>query len=195
MYQRARIVLFKYQRLSALVLAVFVLMYIIFVSGSDDTEKLQQFIQSENLTEVGTDVEILYTEWGELKAKIITPELTRYPGDEGITEFLKGLKIYFYDAGQQIESSMTANYGKAFEKEEELLARDNVIVINVKGEKLNTEELIWKRRDKKIYSNKFVKITTADEIIFGDGLEANEDFTDYTIKKVKGTIKVDAKEF
>jgi hypothetical protein len=32
-----------------------------------------------------------------------------------------------------------------------------------------------------------VKITTDDEIIFGEGLEANEDFSDYVIKKVKGT--------
>jgi LPS export ABC transporter protein LptC len=89
---------------------------------------------------------------------------------------------------------MTASYGKAFEKNEELLAKDNVVIINVKGEKMETEELIWKRKEQKIYSNKFVKITTADEIIYGNGLEANEDFSDYVIKEVKGTIKVDAKE-
>ena len=54
---------------------------------------------------------------------------------------------------------------------------------------------MWKRKDKKIYSTKFVKITTAEEIIMGEGLEANEDFSDYVIKKVKGIIKVNAKPY
>jgi len=154
-----------------------------------------QFEKADNLTETGTDVEILYTDKGNPKAKIITPELTRILSEEGITEFKKGLKIFFYDAREHIESSMTANYGKAFEKNEELFAKDNVVIINVKGEKMETEELVWKRKEKKIYSDKFVKITTADEIIYGNGMEANEDFSDYVIKDVKGIIKVDAKEF
>jgi len=33
-----------------------------------------------------------------------------------------------------------------------------------------------------------VKITTADEVIYGDGLESNQDFTKYKIKNIKGTI-------
>jgi len=185
----------KNKRIVFAVPIALLLFYIVAGSGSKDLQKLNQFVEADNLAETGKDVEILYTESGQAKAKILTDELTRYISNEGITEFKKGLKIYFYDANGQIESSMTANYGKAFEAEEELFARNNVIVINVKGEKLNTEELIWKRKDKKIFSNKFVKITTDDEIIFGEGLEANEDFSDYVIKKVKGSIKVDAKEF
>jgi hypothetical protein len=39
-------------------------------------------------------------------------------------------------------------------------------------------------------SDRFVKITTAEEIIFGDGFEANQDFTRYRIFNVKGRITV-----
>jgi len=191
---KAQIFLQKNWRLSAVVLAVFVLMYWVSQSGKDNSEKIIQFEKADNLTEVGTDVEILYTDNGNPKAKIITPELTRIISDEGITEFKKGLKIFFYDAQEKIESSMIAKYGKAFEKEE-LFAKDSVVIINVKGEKMETDELTWKRKEKKIYSDKFVKITTADEIIYGNGMVANEDFSDYVIKDVKGIIKVDAKEF
>jgi LPS export ABC transporter protein LptC len=178
-------ILKQYRQLSVIGLAVVVLVYWVSQTGEKHSD----------LTETGTDVQILYTDNGNPKAKIITPELTRILNEEGITEFKKGLKIFFYDGIGQIESSMSALYGKAFEQKEELLAKDNVVIINVKGEKLETEELIWKRKEKKIYSDKFVKITTADEIIFGNGMEANEDFSDYVIKEVKGTIKVDAKEF
>lgn len=185
----------KNKRIVIVVPVVLVLFYWVANSGSKDLNKLNQFVQADNLTETGKDVEILYTDLGKAKAKIITDELTRHIGQEGITEFKKGLKIYFFDAEGNTENQMSANYGKAFEAEEELYARDNVVIINAKGETLNTEELTWKRKDKKIYSNTFVKITTAEEIIFGEGLEAAEDFSDYVIKKVKGTIKVDAKEF
>jgi LPS export ABC transporter protein LptC len=70
----------------------------------------------------------------------------------------------------------------------------NVEVVNVKGEKLNTELLVWDEEKKKITSNAFVKITTAKEIITGNGLEANQDFTKYEIKDIIATIRLDDNE-
>ncbi len=35
-----------------------------------------------------------------------------------------------------------------------------------------------------------MKITTKEEVIWGDGLEANQDFSEYEIKNVKGQIAV-----
>ena len=59
-----------------------------------------------------------------------------------------------------------------------------------KGEKLNTEHLFWDEKKEMIYSDVFVKITTKDEIIMGEGLESNQDFSRYKFKKIKGTISV-----
>ena len=67
---------------------------------------------------------------------------------------------------------------------------ENVIVTNEKGDKLNTEHLIWDEKKQKLLSNEDVKITTKDEIIFGKGFEANEDFTKYKIFNIKGTISI-----
>lgn len=63
------------------------------------------------------------------------------------------------------------------------MVKNNVEAISVKGDKLNTEELTWNQKTQKISSDKFVKITTRDEIIFGDGFESNQDLTNYKIKK------------
>jgi lipopolysaccharide assembly outer membrane protein LptD (OstA) len=49
---------------------------------------------------------------------------------------------------------------------------------------------MWNQAEKKIYATGFVRITTPDEIIYGNGLEAKEDFSEYTIKKVTGTVKI-----
>ena len=36
----------------------------------------------------------------------------------------------------------------------------------------------------------FVKITTKDQVIWGDGMEADQDFSEYNIKNVKGEIDI-----
>ena len=69
-------------------------------------------------------------------------------------------------------------------------ARKNVVVVNQKGDRLNTEHLIWDEKKQKLISDEFVKITTKDQIIYGDGFEANEDFTKYKIFKTRGTIPI-----
>jgi LPS export ABC transporter protein LptC len=71
-----------------------------------------------------------------------------------------------------------------------MVARNDVVVINSKGEKLKTEELSWSKKHHRIFTDEFVTITTEDEVIYGHGLEANEDFSKYTIKKISGTIEM-----
>ena len=70
----------------------------------------------------------------------------------------------------------------------------NVFLVNSKGEQLNAEELIWDQNKKKIFSDKFVKVTTEDEIMFGNGFESNEDFSEYKVKKLTGQLKIDKDE-
>ena len=68
---------------------------------------------------------------------------------------------------------------------------NNVSVLNRKGERLNTEQLFWDENKQKIYTNKFVRIKTAKQIIYGDGLISNTDFTQYKITNIRGTIELD----
>jgi len=39
-----------------------------------------------------------------------------------------------------------------------------------------------------IFTYKFVSITTTTEIIYGEGMEANENFTDWKIMNPRGTF-------
>ena len=142
----------------------------------------------EALVEVGKKVELLYSSAGKVRARLIAPELLRHRGKTPFTEMPKGLKMYFYNDSLVAESKLTAKYGVTYEKSNEMIVRDSVVVINLKGEILQTEELIWNDQTQKITSSKFVKIQTKDEIIYGDGLEANNDLTNYKIKKIRGTI-------
>jgi LPS export ABC transporter protein LptC len=146
--------------------------------------------RQEAQVEVGNDIEMLYSSDANLRARLIAPQVKHYNTKQSYMEFDKGLVVYFYDDSMKQTSKLTANYGRIDEGSNDMLVRDKVEVINVKNETLNTEELFWNNKTRRITSNKFVKIQTADEIIYGDGLDANEDMTNYRIKKISGTVKL-----
>ena len=93
-----------------------------------------------------------------------------------------------------MNSTLTARYARWYEKQGNILIRDSIVVVNKKGEKLNTEELVWHQGIRRFYTEKFVRITTPTQVMFGDGLEANEDFTWYEIKNPKGVVRVNKSE-
>ena len=144
----------------------------------------------------GKDVTMLYSDSTVLKIKLLTPQMQKYEKDvkEPVTIMPKGLFVIFYDEKGKEATTLKADYGVRYELSKRMEVKYNVEVINVNGEKLNTEHLTWDEQKKKITSDAFVKITTAKEIIMGKGLEANQDFTQYEIKEVTGTIKIDDKQ-
>lgn len=160
-------------------------------SCKNDIEKIKLITFKDTLpSQSAKNIEIIYSDSAIVKAKITAAQLDRYAnkGNGAYSDLPKGVKILFYDRNMNIQSQLTANHATRYDKTRMMEANNNVVVINEKGEQLNTEHLIWDAENKKITSNEFVKITTADEIIYGDGLEANQNFTKYKIFNIKGTI-------
>ena len=160
-------------------------------SCKNDLAEARLVVSRANVNlEKGKEVEINYSDRGVTRIKAIAPTATRFNNSKPYLEFSDGIKILFYNERREIESTLTAKYATAYENSHSMTARDSVVVINNKGEIMNTDELIWDEDKKIIYSNSFVKIRTADEIIYGNGMTANENFTGYVIKNITGTIKV-----
>ena len=170
-----------------------VALFVVIISGCEnDPEKIKLITGNKKSypVESGNNLEIFYSDSAHVKVKIITPELNRYHVQKPYMELPKGLYVEFYDNKMEVTSTLLAKYAIRKELEKTMDARNDVVVVNKKGEKLNTEHLIWDEKTGKIYSDAFVKITTPDEILFGDGLESNEDFSKYKILNPKGTITV-----
>jgi len=164
-----------------------------FVSCKDNLDEARLIVSRANVNiEKGKQVEINYSDKGIVRIKAIAPTATRFNNNRPYFEFSDGIKIQFYNDLHNVESTLTAKYATAYENSHSMTARDSVVVVNDKGEVLNTDELIWDSDKKIIYSNSFVKITTKDEIIYGNGMTANENFTGYVIKNITGTIKVNS---
>ena len=169
----------------------FILISVLFFSCENDIEKIKIITSKEKSPiESARNIEILYSDSGIVRTQIISPELNRYISDKPYLELPKGVKVLFFNDSMKVQSWLTANYAKKYEREKKMEAKNNVVVVNEKGDQLNTEHLIWDEQQEKIFSDAFVKITTADEIIYGDGLEANQNFTQYKIFNIKGTINL-----
>jgi LPS export ABC transporter protein LptC len=176
----------------------FIPLLLLFFSCENDIEEVKKITQEYLAIEKGKEVEILFSENGIPTIRITAPTAVRYKGippEIPYTEFPDGLSLLVYNKAGELESELTADNGKMNDESDDLSVKGNVIINNVKGEKLNTEELTWNKVDKKIRSEGFVKIFTDDEVIYGTGFEADENFTNYIIYNISGVVKVKDGEF
>lgn len=143
-------------------------------------------------TQQGSNVTINYTDSGRLKAKIFAKVLIGYKKDgKDIIRMPKGITGNFYNDSGKVESYLTAEKGISYQSEKITEVSQNVQVMNSKGEKLNTEKLIWDQKKQIIYTDKFVRITTKNEVITGEGMESKQDFSNWVIKKPRGNISIE----
>lgn len=175
------------------ILGVFLLSAVLCFSCKEEdlsVDELRKVYEAKQ--ERGEDVTILYSENGFTKAKLFAHTFYQKKDIQPpFVEMKDGLRVDFFDGETKITSTLTAKYGRYYESKGNVLVKDSVVVKNAKGETLNTEELIWNEKLEQFYSDKFVKVTTPTQVIYGDGLEANQDFSEYKIKNVKGVISVD----
>jgi LPS export ABC transporter protein LptC len=159
--------------------AVAFLVVFLSLTGCDQEEVARIEIYEGPLLEVDS-VTTLWSDSAVVRIKLIAKKQYEYEG--GDRSFPDGVYIEFFDKDGNRTSSLRADRGY-FTKTDNLYKADgDVEVINFENnEKLNTEELFWKPDDKKIYTDKFVKIETDGQLVTGDGLTANQDFSNYKI--------------
>ena len=152
----------------------------------------QQYSQDDTDVEIGRDVEILYSDSALVRVRVTAPTLLNYVDIlEPRQEFPDGIKLEFLNRALQVRSTLTAKFAIRQQNKGLIIARDSVVLTTVLQEKLETEELIWDEKIQKIRTDKFVKVTKPGEVIYGFGLEANQDFSFWKITVPKGTIKAE----
>ena len=139
---------------------------------------------------------ITYTDSAVLQFVVEAGVIDRYPSPEedARDEFSKGIRVITYSKSGEFESQIDAENATNYPRKKLMIARDSVVLKNYEGKMLETELLTWDEKENRIYTDKFVKITTKNEILFGDGLDAKSDFSEYEIQNIKGRIKVESDE-
>lgn len=177
----------------------YILQYLFFITAAcclasceNNMKTVNRITASDkNLQDVEKNASVFYNDSAKTKFHLTAPRIESYGGPDPYIVFPKGIHIDFYDDSSHINGQLDADYAIRHENSKLMEADNNVSILNNKGERLNTEQLFWDANKEKIYTNKFVRIKTAKQIIYGDGLISNEDFTQYKITNIRGTIQLD----
>lgn len=164
-----------------------------FFSCSPDLETVETITRKDELpAEAAENLRILYSSHGRIQMIMEAPEMERYEGDEPYMELPRGFVMSFFDEFMNETSRISAKYAIQNEKDDLIDARNDVVVENMETlEKLNTEQLIWDRKNEKIYTDKFVKVTSGEDVLYGEGFESDDRFTSWSIKDIWGSFSVD----
>ncbi len=168
----------------------------IYSCSSNKPEEIKAIEEIQNIPSLELyDYESFITDSGEVKYHLITPKLLNFDKREDpYKEFPLGGHIITYDSINVIRSEIKCKYAINYEKDKLWDLRNNVEAINEDGVIFNTEQLFWSEAEKRIYTEKFIKITTEDNIITGYGLEATQDLNEYEIQNVTAILEVETDE-
>ena len=159
------------------------------------------FAKEEDIAaQTARNYDVTFTDSGRVEVVFKSPLVERFDNkpDEGqYYEFKKGLFIEFYNREGEVESTISAEYGKYWIDKDLGYARDSVVGKNLlKGDELNTEELYWNKEKEKLYSNVFTKITNEEGVFYGEeGFESDQNFDNYKLIGSSGTVNVKDEDY
>lgn len=141
---------------------------------------------------VAEHVESYMSQNAIVKAKLTSPLMVQTEADTVLVEFPKTLHVDFYDDSTKLESQLFAKYGRYFETEGKVFLRDSVIVFNVTGDTLETNELWWDRDKEIFYTDKRVLIKQPynQKFIGENGMQADQSFKSWTLFNGSGLRSV-----
>ena len=116
---------------------------------------------------------IVFSDSGKTKAILKTGHLRVFEQSQE-TLFDQGLKVDFYDDNMVKTSTI-----------------DSVVAVSDSGTVVKTEELMFRNKDQKIVSDKFVTIVSPKETIKGYGFESDRSLRNYVIYNITYITRTD----
>jgi LPS export ABC transporter protein LptC len=177
---------------ATLLLVIFFLFSLFLASCENDLEVIKAITKTSNFPSLTrNNTEIVYTDSARIRVRITTARLERFSNsNEPYLEFPEGMFVQFYNDSNQVESTIRSKYARYDEKTQLWKAQNDVVAVNIKkGEQLNTEELFWDEKTQRIYSDKFSRVSTGSGVFYGEeGLEADQTFSWYKLKGIRGNV-------
>lgn len=141
------------------------------------------------------NVTLIYSKEGKIKMRAFARYFLRNEGaDPAFIDMNRDLKAEFFDDSGNVEHTLTADSSRYYTTKGDVIVWDSVRILSRTGQELNTSELIWSGGIQKFFTEKPVKISSPNEVLYGEGLEANSDFTWYQILRPRGTVAVNKGE-
>lgn len=103
----------------------------------------------------------------------------------------KEVRVFFFDKNGNNTTTLRGDSARFIKAKNQYHLMGRVLINNqVKHETLETDEMYWSPDTRKIYTDKPVDVKTPEQVLHGVGMDANQDFTEYTLRKVNGVVSV-----
>ena len=169
------------------------LLALVLLSGclNDPAEVADLMERLNPQVETATEVAIFYSDSAVLRGYVSGPTMLNYlDRQDPRQEFPDGVHVVFFNELGDTTSVLDAQLGIRRERKNEIIVRDSVVWQSVDGQRLETDELVWDQQLEEISTNKFVVITTPEQIIYGHGFRADQDFSNARILSVEGQVQL-----
>ena len=162
---------------------------------SNDMDTIRFFERKEMPLQTLSGAEILRSKSGDVQVRLTAPEINRYDGDNARTEYPKGVRVDFFDANKRVKSTLSAKYAIDSDRKNQIIARNNVVIIDYQtGDTTYMETLVWDRNEKRIFSNNPLMSVNGQRVTYGDGFVSDEKLENPRILRQRGTIEFDEEE-
>jgi LPS export ABC transporter protein LptC len=176
-------------RITLLVRVIIVTLILISCENKNTSIPKEALLSLPSLTAKHFETEFIDS--GRLQMIMSAPIMEKFDLKENpYSEFTSGIHVNFYKGKKEIQGSVTAKYAKYTEKDNMWELKDSVVVINEANEKLETELLYWDQKADVIQTDRFVKMTDADQIMTGVGFRTDSRLKVKKFKKVRAIINL-----
>lgn len=174
-------------------LLIFIISLLIVSCGEEKVKpRIDANIKGEELpAQESWNSKVVFSDSGRIKAVLYTGHLRVFTQSQQ-TLLDSGLKVDFYNEEQFKTTTLTSLRGKVEDATQNLYAIDSVVAVNDSDQvTITTDELMWRNKDRKIVSDKFVTIVSPKEKIQGYGFESDQSLRNYVIRDITYITRTD----
>ena len=168
---------------------VFILAALLFSCAEKEQLGEKQFYNGPLL--INEDVEVVYTDSARVKFKMKAKKQIKLQNED--EDFPQGMFLEFFDREEKKESTLISNYAHFDKQENRWFVKGDVVLNNfARNRILKSEELYWSSEKGEVWCDTSVRVIveTPDQILYGKGLKAKDDFSDYEIYKPTGSFEL-----
>lgn len=188
--------IFRFRAFGIQSITVLILGTVMLFSCKTDVKEVNAIASREGMPQMfGENMELFYSDSARLKYRVTTPLYEKFDQDtKKYDEFPKGIHAELYEVDGTMAGSITSKYAKKLEDEELWELRNEVVVINSEGKKLETDLLYWDMKKEIVYSDRYSRLTAGEQIIEGNnGFESDQSLRHPVFNKVTGVVEIENK--
>ena len=177
---------------NSIICMVTVLTVTMFFSCKDNFKEVQKIglLSDKPITEA-ENINTKYTDSGRLKSHLISSKMLDFSNRAfSFVEFPQGINFTIYDEKGN-KNNVIADFAMIYNDTDLIDLKGNVVVTTHSNDTLFTEQLFYDQKREWMFTNEPVKFRQKDQIINGNGFDANKDFTIANVLEYSGTIYLD----